>query len=102
VYQRKAQQEANPYSSKPSPFDQTKAHFIAAALYDELSMEEPPIIKPSGTPLPEWEDIKDDPDVDLRELLERKKKRKERAVEHRNASQCIRVQMPDGRIVYHL
>uniref|UniRef100_A0A2N9GDJ2 Integrase catalytic domain-containing protein n=1 Tax=Fagus sylvatica TaxID=28930 RepID=A0A2N9GDJ2_FAGSY len=86
--------------ANPSPFDQNEAHFIEAALYDELSAEEPPIIKPSGTPLPDWEDIKDDADVDLRELLERKKKRKERAAEDGNAPQCIRVQMPDGRIVY--
>ena len=85
-----------------SPFDQTEAHFSEAALYDELSTEEPPIIKPSGTPLPDWEDIKDDPNVDLRELLERKKKRKECMVEDENAPRCVRVQMPDGRIVYHL
>uniref|UniRef100_A0A2N9I8L2 RNA-directed DNA polymerase n=1 Tax=Fagus sylvatica TaxID=28930 RepID=A0A2N9I8L2_FAGSY len=70
------------------------------SLYDELSTEEPPIIKPSGTPLPDWEDIRNDPDVDLREVLERKKKRKERMAEDESAPRCIRVQMPDGRIVY--
>ena len=86
----------------PSPFDQTEAHFIEVAFYDELSVEEPSIIKLFGTPLPDWEDIKDDPDVDLQEILERKKKRKECATEDRNAPQCIRVQMPDGRTVYHL
>uniref|UniRef100_A0A2N9GBP8 RNA-directed DNA polymerase n=1 Tax=Fagus sylvatica TaxID=28930 RepID=A0A2N9GBP8_FAGSY len=85
-------------AANPSPFDQTEAHFIEAALYDELSTEEPPIIKPSGTPLPDWEDIRNDPDVDLREVLERKKKRKERMAEEENAPRCIRVQMPDGRI----
>ena len=89
-------------AANPLPFDQTEAHFIEAALYNELSAEEPSIIKPFGTPLPDWEDIKDDPDVDLQELLERKKKRKECMVEDRNAPRCIRVQMPDGRIVYHL
>uniref|UniRef100_A0A2N9IHT8 Integrase catalytic domain-containing protein n=1 Tax=Fagus sylvatica TaxID=28930 RepID=A0A2N9IHT8_FAGSY len=89
-------------AANPSPFDQTEAHFIEAALYDELSTEEPPIIKPSGTPLPDWEDIRNDPDVDLREVLERKKKRKERMAEDENAPRCIRVQMPDGRIVYRL
>uniref|UniRef100_A0A2N9GSF0 RNA-directed DNA polymerase n=1 Tax=Fagus sylvatica TaxID=28930 RepID=A0A2N9GSF0_FAGSY len=88
-------------AANPSPFDQTEAHFIEAALYDELSTEEPPIIKPSGTPLPDWEDIRNDPDVDLREVLERKKKRKERMAEDESAPRCIRVQMPDGRIVYH-
>uniref|UniRef100_A0A2N9ERP7 Integrase catalytic domain-containing protein n=1 Tax=Fagus sylvatica TaxID=28930 RepID=A0A2N9ERP7_FAGSY len=87
-------------AANPSPFDQTEAHFIEAALYDELSTKEPPIIKPSGTPLPDWEDIRNDPDVDLREVLERKKKRKERMAEDESAPRCIRVQMPDGRIVY--
>uniref|UniRef100_A0A2N9GU17 Integrase catalytic domain-containing protein n=1 Tax=Fagus sylvatica TaxID=28930 RepID=A0A2N9GU17_FAGSY len=62
------------------PFDQTEAHFVEAALYDDLaSTGEPSIVRPCGTPLPAWEDIKDDPEIDLRELLQRKKKRKERA-----------------------
>uniref|UniRef100_A0A2N9H4E1 Uncharacterized protein n=1 Tax=Fagus sylvatica TaxID=28930 RepID=A0A2N9H4E1_FAGSY len=61
------------------PFDQTEAHFVEAALYDDFaSTGEPSIVRPCGTPLPAWEDIKDDPEIDLRELLERKKKRKER------------------------
>jgi hypothetical protein len=62
-------------AANSSPFDQTEAHFVEAALYDDLaSMGEPSIVRPCGTPLPAWEDIKDDPEVDLRELLERKKK----------------------------
>jgi hypothetical protein len=46
------------------PFDQTEAHFV------EASTGEPSIMRPCGTPLPTWEDIKDDPEIDLRELLE--------------------------------
>ena len=85
------------------PFDQTEAHFIKATLYDELSSTgDPPIVKPCGTPLLDWEDIKDDPEVDLRELLERKKKRKEREVEHGSPPQCVHVQLPNGRVVYRL
>uniref|UniRef100_A0A2N9EXF3 Uncharacterized protein n=1 Tax=Fagus sylvatica TaxID=28930 RepID=A0A2N9EXF3_FAGSY len=62
-------------AANSSPFDQTEAHFVEAALYDDLaSTGEPSIVRPCGTPLPAWEDIKDDPEVDLRELLERKKK----------------------------
>uniref|UniRef100_A0A2N9GSP5 Uncharacterized protein n=1 Tax=Fagus sylvatica TaxID=28930 RepID=A0A2N9GSP5_FAGSY len=65
-------------AANSSPFDQTEAHFVEAALYDDLaSTGEPSIVRPCGTPLPTWDDIKDDPKVDLRELLERKKKRKE-------------------------
>uniref|UniRef100_A0A2N9GAK5 RNA-directed DNA polymerase n=1 Tax=Fagus sylvatica TaxID=28930 RepID=A0A2N9GAK5_FAGSY len=70
------------------PFDQTEAHFVEAALYDDLaSTEEPSIVRPCGTPLPAWEDIKDDPETDLRELLQRKKKRKGREVEQGSAPQ---------------
>uniref|UniRef100_A0A2N9FFG8 Integrase catalytic domain-containing protein n=1 Tax=Fagus sylvatica TaxID=28930 RepID=A0A2N9FFG8_FAGSY len=43
------------------------------------------------------EDIKDDLEVDLRELLERKKKRKECEVEPGSPPQCVRVQLPNGR-----
>ena len=58
-------------AANSSPFNQTEAHFVEAALYDNLaSTKDPLIVKPSGTPLPNWEDIKDDLEVDLRELLE--------------------------------
>ena len=63
-------------AANSSPFDQTEAHFVEAARYDELSFTgDPPIVEPCGTPLPDWEDIKDDLEVDLRELLERKKRK---------------------------
>uniref|UniRef100_A0A2N9HKP8 Uncharacterized protein n=1 Tax=Fagus sylvatica TaxID=28930 RepID=A0A2N9HKP8_FAGSY len=71
------------------PFDQTEAHFIEATLYDDLaSTGEPSIVRPCRTPLPAWENIKDDPEIDLRELFERKKKGKEREVEHGSPPQC--------------
>ena len=90
-------------AANSSPFDQTEAHFVEAALYDDLaSTGEPLIVRPCGTPLPAWEDIKDDPEVDLWELLERKKKRKEREVEAGSPPQCVRVQLPNGCIVYRL
>uniref|UniRef100_A0A2N9GGD8 Uncharacterized protein n=1 Tax=Fagus sylvatica TaxID=28930 RepID=A0A2N9GGD8_FAGSY len=71
------------------PFGQTEAHFVEAALYDDLaSTGEPSIVRPCGTPLPVWEDIRDDPETDLRELLERKKKRRGREVESGSPPQC--------------
>ena len=49
-------------AANSSPFDQTEAHFVEVALYDDLaSTGEPSIVRPCGTPLPAWEDIKDDP-----------------------------------------
>ena len=59
-------------------------------------------MRPCGTPFPACEDIRDDPEIDLRELLERKKKMKGREVEPGSPPQCVRVQLPDGRIVYRL
>jgi hypothetical protein len=40
-------------AANSSPFDQTEAHFVEAALYDELlSTGDPPIVKLCGIPLP--------------------------------------------------
>jgi hypothetical protein len=79
-------------AANSSPFDQTEAHFVEAALYDDLaSAGEPSIVRLCGTPLLAWEDIKDDPEVDLRELLKRKKKRKEHEAEPGSPPQCMRV-----------
>ena len=90
-------------AANPTPFDQSKSHFVKAALYDEITpAREASLSKPIGTPFPRWEDIRDDPEVDLRELLEQKKKCKEEASTSRNQPQCVRVKLPDGHIVYRL
>ena len=61
------------------------------------------VSKPRGTFVPRWEDVQDDPELDLRKLLDRKKKRKEvPAAEPDETPQCIRVLGLDGRIVYKL
>ena len=61
------------------------------------------VSKPRGIFVPRWEYVKNDPEHDLRELLVRKKKRKEAPVaEPDETPQCIRVQGLDGRIVYKL
>ena len=61
------------------------------------------IAKPRGTFVPRWEDVRDDPEPDLRELLARKKKRKEApATEPDEIPQCIKVRDLDGKIVYKL
>uniref|UniRef100_A0A2N9EI75 Uncharacterized protein n=1 Tax=Fagus sylvatica TaxID=28930 RepID=A0A2N9EI75_FAGSY len=62
-------------AANPTPFDQSESHLVEASLYDEITPAgEASLSKPVGTPLLRWEDIRDDPEVDLRELLERKKK----------------------------
>ena len=61
------------------------------------------VSKARGTFVSKWEDIQDDPEPNLRELLARKRKRREvSAVESDDTSQCVRVQGLDGRIMYKL
>lgn len=86
-----------------TPFDQSKAYYLEAAFYDQLTISgEDTITKPIGTILPSWEDIKGGPKVDLRDLLEKRKKRKEREETIRNVPRCEKVQLPNGRTSYHL
>ena len=85
------------------PFDQSESHFVEAALYDEVTpTREASLAKPVGISLPKWEEIRDAPEVDLRNLLELKRKRREEASTSKSQPQCVLVRLPDGRIVYHL
>ena len=72
--------------------------------YDQWAPSgESSVSKPQGSFILKWENIQSDLESDLRELLARKKKRKEAsAVESVNTPQCVRVQGPDGKIVYKL
>ena len=90
--------------ANPSPFKQAKAHLVETMFYDQWTPSgESSVSKPRGTFVPRWEDIQGDPEPDLRELLARKKKRKEvLAAESNDTPQCIRVRDFDGRIVYKL
>lgn len=87
-----------------SPFKQAEAHLVETMFYDQWAPSEESLVsKPRGTFEPKWEDIQSDPEPDLRELLARKRKRKEApAAESNDIPQCIRVRGPDGRIVYKL
>jgi hypothetical protein len=90
-------------AANSTPFDQSESHFVEAALYDEITPAgEASLAKPIGIPLPKWEEIKDAPEADLRDLLERKKKRKAEASTSKSQPQCERVRLPDGRTVYRL
>ena len=91
-------------AANPSPFEQAEAHLVETMFYDQWAPSgENSVAKPRGTFVPRWEDVQDDPEPDLRELLVRKKKRKEaHAAELDEIPQCIRVRGLDGRIVYKL
>ena len=80
-------------ATNPSPFEQAEAHLMETMFYDQWApCGENSVSKPRDTFVPRWEDVQDDPELDLRELLARKKKRKEApAVEPDEIPQCIRV-----------
>uniref|UniRef100_A0A2N9IBB0 RNA-directed DNA polymerase n=1 Tax=Fagus sylvatica TaxID=28930 RepID=A0A2N9IBB0_FAGSY len=52
--------------------------------------------KPIGIPLPKWEEIKDAPEADLRDLLERKKKRKAEASTSKSQPQFNATDIPES------
>ena len=87
-----------------SPFEQAEAHLVETMRYDQWAPSgENVVVKPQGTFVPRWKDVQNDPEPDLRELLGRKKKRKEAlAAEPDEVPQCIRVRGLDGKIVYKL
>uniref|UniRef100_A0A2N9J030 MULE transposase domain-containing protein n=1 Tax=Fagus sylvatica TaxID=28930 RepID=A0A2N9J030_FAGSY len=76
-------------AANPMPFDQSESHFVEVALYDKIAPAgEASLAKPVGIPLPKWEEIKDAPETDLRDLLEQKKKRKTEASTSKSQPQC--------------
>ena len=91
-------------TANPSPFEQAEAHLVETMFYDQwASSGENVVTKPQGTFVPRWKDVQDDPEPDLRELLTRKKKRKEvPAAEPDEVAQCIKIRGLNGKIVYKL
>ena len=80
-------------AANPSPFEQAEAHLVETMFYDQWALlRESLVSKPRGTFVPKWEDIQDDPELDLREFLVRKRKRREAfAAESYDTPQCIKV-----------
>ena len=65
-------------AANPSSFEQAEAHLVETMFYDQWAPSgESSVSKSRGTFVPKWEDVQSDPEPDLRELLARKKKRKE-------------------------
>jgi hypothetical protein len=85
-------------------FDEIEAHFVEAAFYEDLApAREASTSRTIGTPLPAWEDIRDHPKADLRNILELKKKRKETIRETQDQRpKCIRIQLLNEKMVYRL
>ena len=88
-----------------TPFDLSEAHYFEAEFYNEFILcGEDTMSKPIGTPLPDGEVIEEEPEVDLRGILDHKKKKKEGKEASSNGSQlrCMQIQLPDGRLGYQL
>nr|XP_023888456.1 uncharacterized protein LOC112000534 [Quercus suber] len=87
-----------------SPFEQVEAHLVETMFYDQWAPSgENSVSRSQGTFVPKWRDIQDDPEPDLRELLARKRKRKEApTADSEDTPHCVRIRGPDGRIVYKL
>ncbi|EXC28861.1 Retrovirus-related Pol polyprotein from transposon 17.6 [Morus notabilis] len=75
-----------------TPFDQMETHYADAEFYDNFANRgENDVSKPTSTPLPHLEEIRELSDNDLRNVLEKKRKKKEAN------TQCIKsLYMTDG------
>ena len=80
--------------ASPTLFDLSEAHYFEATFYDELtSSGEDSTSKPVGIPLPSWQDIENNPEIDMRSVLDKRKKKRERGETSSGASQprCVQV-----------
>ena len=91
-------------AANPSPFEQAEAHLVETMFYDErVPSGESLVSKPQGNFMPRWDNVQDDPEPNLRRSLVWKKKQKETpTLESNDAPQFVKVQAPDGKIVYKL
>ena len=91
--------------ANPTPFDLSEAHYFEATFYDDFTLSgEDPTSKPVGIPLPSWQDIKNNPKIDMRSFLDKRKNKRECRENPNGASQprCVQVQLLDGRLGYRL
>ena len=97
---------ASPHTSQPTtPFDFSEAHYFEADFYDEfIPCGEDATSKPIRTPLLDWEVIKEEPEVDLRGILDQKKKKRVCREASGNKAQLrrVQVQLLDRRLGYRL
>ena len=91
--------------ANPTLFDLSEAHYFEATFYDELTLNgEDSTSRPVGIPLPSWQDIENNPEIDTRSFLDKRKKKREHGETSSGASQprCVQVQLPDGCLGYCL
>ena len=80
-------------------FDLSEALYFEVDFYNEFTLcGEDATSKPIGTPLPDWKVIKKEPKVDLKGILDQKKKKREHkeASSSRSQLRCVQIQISDG------
>ena len=88
-----------------TPFDLFEAHYFETNFYNEFTLcGEDAMSKPIGTLLLDWEVIEKELEVDLRGILDQKKKKREHkeASSSRSQLRCVQIQLSDGRLGYRL
>ena len=91
--------------TNPTPFDLSKAHYYEANFYDKLTpSREDSTSRLVEISLPSWQDIENDPEIDMRSLLNQKRKKREHMETFNNVSKprCVQVQLPDRHLGYCL
>ena len=85
--------------TNPNPFNQGEVNFIEIVFYDELAPnDECPTLGTLGAPVSEEEE--EGNTRDLRDLLNRKRQRKEAS--SLGSQECVVVREPRSRLIYHL
>ena len=86
--------------TNPTPFDLFEATF-----YDKLTLNgEDSTSRFVGIPLPSWQDIENNPKIDMRSFLDKRKKKREIGETPNSVlqPQCVQIQLPNGRLGYRL
>ena len=84
-----------------NPFSRGEMNFAETIFYDELEPDdESPMLGTPGAPILEEEEQGGKGTSDLRNLLERKRQKRE--LSSSGSRECVVVRKPEGRLIYHL
>ena len=85
--------------ANPNPFSQGEVNFVEIMFYDELEPDdESPTLGTLGALVLEEEEVGGT--RDLRNLLDRKRQKKE--INSSRSQECVVVRKPEGRLIYRL
>lgn len=85
-----------------TPFDHFETHYVDIGFNEEYTITLDGNFNPTGTPLPSWKEIKHLSDDDLRTTINEKSEEKEDTHVETPQPKCIKVFLPNGRMIYCL